>query len=565
MTTGTPEFPRTWIAAEADFGDWATAERCYRELAERALQSRTDVEQWLLQWSELDAALDEERTSRHIAVTRRTDDAEREKRHLHFLEQIEPKRAPWRQKLQEKLVEAAGRFDLPAMRYEVLLRDARNAVELFREENIPLFTEDDKLKLRYDKITSVMTVEFRGREHTISQLRPYLEDNDRSLREQAWRAGAERFFKDKDELSKLYQQMVALRHRVARNAGFGDYRAYSFRAKRRFDYTPQDCLDFHKAIETAVVPAVTELAQRRRAKLGIETVRPWDLDVDPDGRPPLRPFHNVEDFTAGCSAIFHKVHRDFGAIFDTLAAQKMLDLDNRRAKAPGGYQETYDEQRMPFIFMNAVGTADDVQTLLHEGGHAFHTWACRNDPLLDYRRYPIEFAEVASMGMECLALPHLERFFGDEAERARQRHLADVLSLLPWIARVDAMQHHVYTHVDAGMENWLDHWQTLTRRFAPHQDWSGLEPFNRYSWQRKLHFYQVPFYYIEYAIAQLGALQVWLNSRKNYNGAVANYQAALTLGGSRPLPELFETAGCKFDFTERTLAPLVEAVMAELG
>ncbi len=565
MTTATHEFPRTWIAAEADFGDWATAERYYRELAERPLQSRDDVEQWLLQWSELDAALDEERTSRHIAVTRRTDDEEREKRHLYFVEQIEPKRAPWRQRLQEKLVEAAERFDLPAMRYEVLLRDARNAVELFREENIPLFTEDDKLKLRYDKITSVMTVEFRGREHTISQLRPYLEDNDRALREQAWRLGAERFFQDKDELSGLYQQMVGLRHRIARNAGFDDYRAYAFRAKRRFDYTPQDCLDFHKAIEIAVVPAVSKLAERRRAKLGIETVRPWDLDVDPDGRPPLRPFDSVEDLTAGCSAIFHKVHRDFGSIFDTLAAQKMLDLDNRRAKAPGGYQETYDEQRMPFIFMNAVGTADDVQTLLHEGGHAFHTWACRNDPLLDYRRYPIEFAEVASMGMECLALPHLERFFGDEAERARKRHLADVLSLLPWIARVDAMQHHVYTHVEAGVENWLDHWQSLTRRFAPHQNWSGLEPFDRYSWQRKLHFYQVPFYYIEYAIAQLGALQVWLNSRKNYNGAVANYQAALTLGGSRPLPELFETAGCRFDFTERTVAPLVEAVMAELA
>jgi oligoendopeptidase F len=409
-----------------------------------------------------------------------------------------------------------------------------------------------------------MTVEFDGRERTVSQLRPYLENNDRAVREQAWRLGAERFLKDKDALSELYLKMVGLRDRVGRNAGFDDYRAYSFRAKRRFDYTPQDCLTFHQAIENVVVPAVSKLADRRRGKLGVESIRPWDLDVDPDGLPPLRPFESEAELTAGCSAIFNKVHPDFGRIFDTLASRQMLDLDNRRAKAPGGYQETYDEQRMPFIFMNAVGTADDVQTLLHEGGHAFHTWACRNDPLLEYRRYPIEFAEVASMGMECLAMPHLEGFFGDQADRARRRHLADVLSMLPWIARVDAMQHHVYTHVQAGLDNWTDHWRTLTRRFAPHQDWSGLEAADRYSWQRKLHFYQVPFYYIEYAIAQLGALQVWLNSRRDYQAAVADYQAALTLGGARPLPELFETAGCKFDFTERTVAPLVEAVMAEV-
>ena len=563
-TAAEPEYPRRYVAAQADFGDWETAEQYYRELAERDLRSPDAFEKWLLDWSELDACFDEEGTAREIALTRRTDDAERERRHVDFVENVKPRREPWHDRLRRKFVGYAAEHDLPPMRYEVLERNCRNAVEIFREDNVPLLTRDEILQQRYQKITAAMTCDFDGRECTIQQVMQQLEQPDRTLREKAWRMAADRFALDAVVLDELYDQMVSLRHQIARNADCDDYRAYAFKAKQRFDYTPEDCLEYHDAIEKVVVPALVRLADERTKKLAIDSLRPWDLDVDVDGRPPLRPFETDRQLADGCSRIFARIDPDFGDIFSTLVERGMLDLGSRKGKAPGGYQEMYWEQRMPFIFMNAVGTEDDVSTLLHEGGHAFHSWACRNEPLLAYRHFPLEFAEVASMSMECLAHPHLEEFFGDDADRARKRHLLDILHFLPWMARVDAFQHYVYTHVEHDTQRRQDEWQSLRKRFAPHQDWSGLESYERNSWHRKLHFFQVPFYYIEYGIAQLGALQVWLSAKNDVQQAVAKYRAALTLGGSRPLPELFETAGCKFDFSEATLRPLIEAVVEEI-
>jgi oligoendopeptidase F len=358
--------------------------------------------------------------------------------------------------------------------------------------------------------------------------------------------------------------MVKLRDRMARNADCQDYRAFAFRAMERFDYTPEDCLKFHDAIEQVVSPAVQKLADERQARLGVETLRPWDLQVDPENRPPLRPFEEVDQLMDGCGKVFQSVDRELSQIFNALRQRDLLDLDSRKGKAPGGYQETYTERRLPFIFMNAVGTENDVRTLLHEGGHAFHTWACRNDPLDAYRSYPLEFAEVASMGMELLALPHIDVFYGDETNRARRNFLEGIVRFFPFMACVDALQHWVYTHVDATPEDRKDEWVRLTRRFMPHVDWSGIEAYNRHSWHRKLHFFEAPFYYVEYGIAQLGALQVWMNARKDRDHAVALYRNGLALGGSRPLPELFEAAGLKFDFSEQTLRPLIDAVMEEI-
>ncbi|MCH7870688.1 MAG: M3 family oligoendopeptidase [Planctomycetes bacterium] len=565
-TTGlaAAEFPRGYVAAEAKFDEWETAERYYRELAEREVGALDELERWLCDWSELDACFDEEGVAREIAMTRHTDDPQCERRHVDFVENIKPKRAPWHDRLRKKFAAHAEEYELPPLRYEVLERDCRNAIEIFRHANVPLLTEDELLRQRYQKITAAMTCDFDGQERTIQQTMRYLEEPDRRQREQAWRAAAERYGQDRDALNELYDQMVGVRHRIGRNADCGDYRGYAFKAKERFDYTPEDCLAYHDAIEKVVVPAVQRLAEERKKKLAIDTLRPWDLDVDVDHRPPLTPFETDRELAEGCGRIFTRIDPDFGRIFDTLVEREMLDLGSRKGKAPGGYQEMYWEQRMPFIFMNAVGAEDDVTTLLHEGGHAFHSWACRNEPLLPYRRCPLEFAEVASMSMELLAHPHLEEFFGDQAGRARKRHLLDILHFLPWMARVDAFQHYVYANVEHDTDRRLDEWQALRQRFAPHQDWSGLEEHERNSWHRKLHFFQVPFYYIEYGIAQLGALQVWLNAKKDPQTAIAKYRAALTLGGSRPLPELFETAGCKFDFSEATLRPLIEAVMEEV-
>lgn len=558
------EFPRRYVAADAEFGSWPAAESYYRELLERPVETREQFERWILDFCELDAAFDEEGKRRRILMTRQTDDPVREQRFLEFIENVEPHREPLHHELRIKLDRCFQRFELPARRYEVIRRSVRNAIALFREQNIPLMVENAKLSQQYQKLTGAMTVTYRGQELTLQQLARFLEEPDRAVREETYRLGAERFLRDGAALDALYDQMVRLRHQIARNADCPDFREYAFRSMERFDYTPADCLAFHDAIEQVCAPAVRRLADERRRKLGLASLRPWDMAVDPENRPPLRPFASEQELMDGCARIFEKVSGDLARVFGVLRRRDLLDLGSRKGKAPGGYMESLDEDRVPFIFMNAVGTESDVRTLLHESGHAFHTWSCRNEPLLPYRHYPIEFAEVASMGMEMLSLPHLEEFYGSETNRARRRFLEGIVTFFPYMARVDALQHWVYTHVDATPEQRNDQWQALTRRFSPEVDWSGIEHFDRRSWHRKLHLFEVPFYYVEYGIAQLGALQVWLNSRKDYEQAVAMYRYALTLGGSRPIPELFEAAGCKFDFSEKTLRPLIEAVMDEI-
>lgn len=562
---GSEEFPRTFVAPDVRFDEWAAAEPYYQQLVDRKVNSLAEFEQWLRDFSELDAAFDEEGTARHIAMTCATDDAEREQAFLHYVENVQPHREPLAQRLRLKLADLASRYPLPKQRYEVLERSVRSAIEIFREENIPLHVELARMSQQYQKITGGMTVTLRGEELTIQQAARNLEEPDRALREEAWRAIADRFMQNADELNKLYADMVRVRHQTAKNADCVDFREYMFKAMQRFDYTPDDCLAFHDAIEKVCVPAVGRLLEQRREKLGLKSLRPWDLDVDLDQRPPLRPFKTDEELIAGCSKIFHKVDDELGDIFDGLSERGLLDLGSRKGKAPGGYQATYNEKRLPFIFMNAVGTESDVRTLLHEGGHAFHTWSCRNDPLDAYRTYPIEFAEVASMGMEMLCLPHVDVFYGSETDRARKRFLEGIVMFFPFMARVDAFQHWVYTHVDATTAERQAQWQALTKRFSPHVDWTGIEHYDRNAWHRKLHIFEVPFYYVEYGIAQLGALQVWQNSKRAVEDAVAKYRYGLSLGGSRPLPELFEAAGLKFDFSEKTLAPLIEGVLAEIG
>lgn len=558
------EFPRQYVAADADFGQWETAEPYFREIIARKVTTLEEFEHWLLDISELESCFDEEGTRRYTAMTCQTDNEARQQAYLHFVENVQPQAEPWHDKLRRKFVALAEQLDLPRKRYEVLERSMRNAIDLYREENIPLLVEDSKLRTQYQATTGAMTAEYDGQEQTVQQLARYLEEPDRQVREEVWRLIANRYHQDAQTLDDLYVKMVGLRAQVAKNAGCPSYREFMFKGMERFDYTPADCLRFHDAIEAVVVPATQKLAAQRRAKLKLTTLRPWDMACDPEGRKPLRPFKTAQELSAGCSKIFHKVNPELGQIFDVLQERESLDLESRKGKAPGGYQVNLSEQRLPFIFMNAVGTEGDVRTLLHEGGHAFHSWAARQEPFLTYRSAPLEFAEVASMGMECLALPYTDEFFGADTPLATRRHFEKIVSFFPYMACIDAFQHYVYTHLDAGIEAWKDNWTALTARFMPEVDMTGLEQYDRQSWQKKLHIFEVPFYYVEYGIAQLGALQVWMNSRVDYAQAVAEYRRGLALGGSRPLPELFAAAGLKFDFTEATLRPLIDAVMEEV-
>ena len=559
--------PRRWVPPATALGDWAAVAPLFDRLEERLTHCATApaLEAWLGDWGELGAALDEESSRRYIAMTCHTEDAAAERAYLEFVEQIEPRVKPRQFALEQRYLAHPARPNLPPARYEVFHRQTQTHVALFREANVPLETEDTKLGQQYQKLSGSLTVRFREEEHTLVQMARYLEEPDRPLRQQAWELTVNRRLREAAKFEDFFTRMLGLRERIAAQAGFPNYMEYAFRARFRFDYTPADCRAFHQAVEILVLPLRRQLQATRRQRLGLTTLRPWDLAVDPLNQPPLRPFATVEELVTRAQGIFDQVDGGLGRGFTLMREQRLLDLENRKGKAPGGYQCTLAEARLPFIFMNAVGLQRDVETVLHEAGHAFHTLASQNEPFYPYRSAPIEFCEVASMSMELLGNQFLEAFYpAPEAKRARREHLEGIIDILPWIATIDAFQHWVYTHPGHAPAEREAAWLELMDRFGGDVDWRGYEAARANLWHRQLHLFLHPFYYIEYGIAQLGALQVWANAKRDRARAVADYQRALALGGARPLPELFRAAGCRFDFTHATLEPLVALVQDEL-
>jgi oligoendopeptidase F len=558
---------RRFLSATANLGDWAQIAPFFDQLEARVPQCQTaaQLEQWLLDWSELSAALDEESSRRYIAMTCHTDSPEAEKAYLHFVEQIDPQLKPRQFSLAKLYANHPLRPQQPQPRFQVFDRDTKLQVELFRPENVPLETEEAKLSQQYQKIIGSLTVQFKGEERTLVQMGRYQEETDRSLRQQAWETVVNRRLREAAALEDIYEKLIAVRGQIARNAGFSNYRDYAFRRMGRFDYTPADCAQFHDAVETEIMPIVRELQAQRKQKLGVDSLRPWDLAVDPLNRPPLRPFEKVEQMVASTQKIFDQIDPELADGFRRMQDLSLLDLANRKGKAPGGYQSTLAEARLPFIFMNAVGLQRDVETILHEAGHAFHALATRDEDLYAYRGAPIEFCEVASMSMELLGNEFIEAFYpAPEANRARRTHLEGIVNIFPWIATVDAFQHWVYTHPGHTRAERTGAWVDLMKRFGGTVDYTGYEAALANMWHRQLHIFIHAFYYIEYGIAQLGALQVWANSKRAKAQALADYKRALALGGSRPLPELFTAAGCRFLFNRETIGPLARHIHQEL-
>jgi len=563
--TTQPSYPRQFVPAGADMGDWSQIEPLFNELERRPLDTREQLEAWLLDVSELASCISEEGSKRYVAMTCQTDDPEREKAHLHFIEEIQPKCKPRWHRLRQRYVASPARRELPQDRYGVYDRSTVAAVEIFREENVPLQTEEEKLDQRYQKICGAQTVTYDGKEQTLQQMSRYLQEPNRKVRQEAWELVANRRLKDREQIDDIFDEMIKLRTRIAKNAGFENYRDYKWKDYERFDYTPADAIALHDAIEKIVVPAHRGIQEERKRALQVDPLRPWDLAVDPYNRPPLHPFVGGTELAEKCSIVFHKLSPELGSQFDQMIRAGWLDLESRKGKAPGGYQATFDEARHPFIFMNAVGLHRDVETLLHEGGHAFHALACQEEPLVAYRHTGMEMAEVASMGMELLAMDHLDVFYqGDDLKRARREQLEGIISVFPWIATIDAFQHWLYLHPQHSRAQRTQAWLELMDRFGGIESWAGYEVNREALWQRQLHLFGVPFYYIEYGIAQIGALQLWQNARRDKREALRKYREALALGGSRPLPELWKAAGLKFDFSANTLKPLVDAVLAEL-
>lgn len=520
---------------------------------------------WLAQWSRLGALVLDTYTLLQIAYDLDTADENKRAAAEKFITEIYPQVMIAQQALKQKLV--ASGYDAPEQ--AVMLRSFRNEIEIYRDENVPLIAQVNQLGLEYQQIMGAMTVIFDGQERTIQQLRPYQLKTDRAVREDAWRAGRERQMQDREKLHDLFDRMLALRHQIATNAGFANYRDYMFRSMGRFDYTPDDCKAFHAAIEEVIVPAAQKRLERRRQQMGLPALRPWDTMVDPLGREPLHPFDDVKTFIDKTARIFKRVDPTLSGYYDTMSAEKLLELDSRKGKAPGAYSTAFITRGQAFIFMNAVGMHDDVQTLLHEAGHSFHTFEMNRLPLLWDRDIPMEIAEVASMAMELLAAPYLDAFYSsDEVSRARLEHLEGTLAFLPYMATVDAFQHWMYENPGHSHAERDAKWAELSGRFTPGVDWFGLEEERASYWQRQLHIYQVPFYYVEYGIAQVGAWQVWRNSLKDPARALNDYRAALALGYTRPLPELYRTAGATFSLGDKALlsqlVDLLESQFAQL-
>jgi len=559
--------PRTFVPQNLDLGDWPQIAPLFDQLEIRATQAESAVklERWLLDWSELSAALDEEASRRYIAMTCHTDNADAEQAYLHFVEHVEPQLKPRQFALEQIYVAHPQLNYLPKARYQVFNRDVKNHVELFRAENVALETEEAKLCQQYQKLIGAQTVKFRGEEKTLVQMGRYLEEPDRALRHEAWDLVAKRRLQDVEKCEAIFDELIRLRTQIAKNAGFENYRDYVHRQKCRFDYTPENCFQFHDAVEKEIMPAVREIQNDRKRQLKLEKLRPWDLAVDPQNRAPLKPFAEVGEMVSRTQKIFNHLDPELATNFQQMQDLQLLDLDNRKGKAPGGYQSTLSEARVPFIFMNAIGLQRDVETILHEAGHAFHAQATRAEDLYAYRGAPIEFCEVASMSMELLGNEFLEEFYpATEANRARKTHLEGIIGFFPWMATVDAFQHWIYTHANHSRAERKAAYLQLMDRFGGDVDWSGHEDARAFSWQRQLHIFLHPFYYVEYGIAQLGALQVWANSKADKVKALNDYKKSLALGGSRPLPELFAAAGCKFQFDAATIRPLIQLAGREL-
>jgi len=547
---------------------WEDILPLYESLANQPLDSGDpqSTEAWLDDWNALAAALGEASSLANVNASCDTTDPVKEEAYLRFSGQIKPRADEQTVRLAKKLIDTG--YTRPDL--ETTLRRFRTDQELFRAENVPLEQELQNLNAEYNKITGGMTVHWRGEDIPIPRLSPFLLDPERSTREEAWRLQFKPYIDQRDHIATIFDKQLEKRQQLARNAGFANYRDYTFEAKYRYDYSPDDCETFHASVEETFVPAIARRYEKRKREMGVDSLRPWDTSHDPLGLPPLKPYTSTDQWNARSEAIFRRVDPAFGDYFATMRREHLLDLESRTGKRPGGFCTSFSYRKRPFIFMNASGVGSDVRTLLHEAGHAFHGFESSELPFIYQRQYGSEMAEVASMAMELLSSPYLKVEMGGFYEhadfvRARTEHLDGILEIFAWVATVDAFQHWLYTDKAAADRDARDaKWLTIWERFNPGVDWSGLDTERIARWYKQLHLFLYPFYYIEYAIAQLGALQVWRNSLTDQTKATADYRAALALGGSRPLPELFDRAGARLIFDAEGMAELVTLIETEL-
>jgi oligoendopeptidase F len=566
-TADIKKLERRFLPADFTVRDWQSLEPYFQDLVDRKLDSKEDLEQWLKDISELEAMVSEDACWRQIRMTCDTENKELENAFTFFMMEIHPKVQPYSDRLNKKLIESPFSKQLDQKKYFTYLRTVKKNIDLFREENIPLIAELNVMQQQFGVISGKMTVEVEGKEYTLQQATKFLEHNDRQLRESVYRKISERRLQDKGELDNLFSLLVEKRNQLAINAGLANYTSYRFLELGRFDYNKEDCFRFHESVKQHVMPLVNDIYEHKRKKLGVDTLRPWDLEAHPADEKSLNPFKGGEELVDKTIECLHELRPFFADCLKKMRGMGHLDLDSRKGKAPGGYNCPLAESGAPFIFMNAAGQMDDVTTMVHEGGHAVHSFLAHPLELSAFKDYPMEIAEVASMAMELFTMDHWRSFFHseDELKQAKEHQLERVITIFPWIATIDKFQHWVYEHPNHTAEERSDAWIAIMNEFtSPILDVSTLEKYRRSFWQKQLHLFEVPFYYIEYGIAQLGAIGLWKQYKLNQEKALDNYVSALSLGGTRTLPELFRTAGLEFDFSPSTVSGLMSFVHGEI-
>ena len=564
-----PQRPtRKFIKEDFKVTSWEELKPFFDNLLERKLDSVADLKRWFRDRSELESVISEDLAWRYIKMTCYTENESYRKNYQDFVENIQPQIAPVSDSLNKKAAASPYLDELAHVEgYDLMIRSLKKDIEIFRQENVPLFTQLSTEAQKYQQISGAMTVEIDGKELTLQQASVLLMSTDRNVREDVYHKVTKRRLQDNKALDELFSKLIDLRHQVSKNAGFKNFRDYMFKSLGRFDYTPQDCFDFHDAIQHEVVPILDVFSKERKKALKVNALRPWDKAVDPEGREALKPFTNGDELAQKTIDVFKRLDPFLGQCLAIMKEMGHLDLESRKGKAPGGYNYPLSEIGVPFIFMNATSTLRDLVTIMHEGGHAVHNFLTRDLELNDFKSTPSEVAELASMSMELISMDYWNVFFTDEAElkRAKREHLEDLIETLPWVATIDRYQHWLYENPTHSLDERKNMWNTIFDQFADTvTDWSGLQEAKDYLWQKQLHLYEVPFYYIEYGMAQLGAIAVWRNFREDPAKGLQGYQNALKLGYMKSIPEIYKAANIKFDFSRGYIKELMNFVRMEL-
>ena len=559
--------PRRFVPEDFEIKSWEEVEPYFVDLVDRKIISVMELREWFKDRSELESVLSEDLAWRYIKMTCDTADEGAVKAYEFFISEIEPKAAPYEDKLNRNALDSEFISEIKQPGYNVMVRGMQKAVEIFREENIPLKTEIQTQSQKYGQISGAMTVEINGQELTLQQAGVLLQSPDRQTRKDVYYKISGRRIRDKIPLDDLYTKLIGLRDKVAKNADFDNFRDYMFAALGRFDYTPEDCFNFHDSVAEEVVPLLDGLSVRRKTQLEVNPLRPWDKAVDPTGKEALKPFASGEELLQISTRVFANVDPYLGERLAIMKEMGHLDLESRKGKAPGGYNYPLTEIGVPFIFMNATSTLRDMVTLMHEGGHAIHSFLTKDLELSSFKHPPSEVAELASMAMELISMDHWNMFFTnpEDLQRAKREHLEQIIETLPWVATIDKFQHWIYENPNHSPDERKKSWNEIFDIFSDNiTDWTDLQENKDNLWQKQLHLYEVPFYYIEYGMAQLGAIAVWKNFRKNNQSGLEGYLKALKLGYTATIPEIYEAAGIRFDFSREYIKELIGFVKSEL-